>query len=207
MSMQRVNLYLPELRPKKEWLTANTIALSAIGFSLLMVLTIVLVKDGLREFESQVELVEQQKIATEERIQRIKNMPRVNTHQYDRKLLNLRRLVKARERIGQIILGQNLGNETGFSTSMNGLSRHAFASISLQQIRFSRGGSFVEIRGVTRIVEDIPLYIQALRSEESFANTRFGLMSVATVANNHRRHQFALGFESVYQLAAEKGAN
>ncbi len=207
MNMQRVNLYLPELRDKKEWLTANTTALSTLGFSALMILAVFLIEYGLVDYEAKVELVESQKIASEKRIARIKNMPRANTIQFDRKLLSLTRKVRARERIGQIILGQNLGNEAGFSASLSDLSRHAINSISLQQIRISRGGDFVEMRGITKTVEDVPIYLQRLRGEKSFSDSRFGLMSVAKSTNSFSQHKFALGFDSIYQLALEKGVN
>ncbi len=207
MNMQSVNLYLPELREKKEWLTANTTALCTLGFSVLMIMAMFLIENGLVDYEEKVELVESQKIAAEKRIVRIKNMPRANTIQFDRKLLRLTRKVRARERIGQIILGQNLGNEAGFSAALNDLAYHAISSISLQQIRISRGGKFVEMRGITKTVEDVPIYLQRLRGEKSFSDSRFGLMSVAKSANSFARHKFALGFESIYQLALEKGVN
>lgn len=206
MSMQRINLYLPELRVKKEWLTADTIALSALGFTALMILASVLIKNGLKDYEEQVRLIENQKIAAEERVLRIKNMPRAaNSMQFDRRLNQLRRAVAARQQIGQIIEGQNLGNESGFAASMQHMAMHAFSSISLEHIRISRGGTFVEMSGVSKTIEDVPLYLQKLRKEDSFIAAQFGLMSVKRDAKGKGIHEFSLGFESVYRVASELG--
>ncbi len=202
MSMQRVNLYLPELRVKKEWLTANTIALSVVGFCLLMVVAVVFTKQGLKDYEEKVAFIENQQKGAETRVNRIKNMSRtVNSFQLDRRLSKLKRSVVAREQIGQIIQGQNLGNEAGFAMSMNRFAKHSLSSISLDNIRISRGGNFVEMTGVARKIEDVPLFIQLLRQEESFADVQFGLLSAAKNQKRSGQHQFALGFESVYRLA------
>ncbi len=208
MTMQRVNLYLPELRTKKEWLTANTIALSVVGFCLLMVVAVVFTKQGLKDYEEKVAVLENQKRGAETRVNRIKNMSRSsNSYQLDRRLSHLKRSVVAREQIGQIIQGQNLGNEAGFAMSMNQFAKHSSRSISLDHIRISRGGNFVEMEGVAKVIEDVPLYIQLLRQEESFTDVQFGLLSIAK--NNKRRgqHKFALGFDSVYRLASDRSAD
>ncbi len=206
MNMQRVNLYVPELRVKKEWLTADSMAMSTLGFTLLMVLATVLIQNGLKDYENKINIIESQKVAAEERILRFKNMPRAtNSLQFDRRLSQLRRSVAARKQIGQIIEGQNLGNEAGFSGSFQFLAKHAYNSISLEHIRISRGGSFVELGGVSKTIEDVPLYLQKLRQEDSFVGAQFGLMSVNRDAKGRGIHEFALGFESVYRVASGQG--
>lgn len=204
-TMQRVNLYRPELRPKKEWLTAQSIALSTVGFTLLLALSVILINKGITDLERYVATMEKQKVDTEARVARIKNMPRAgNVFQIDRRLKQLKRAVLAREQIGQIIQGQNLGNEAGFSGAMNSLARNAFDTISLEHIRISRGGSFVEMKGVTRSAEDVPLYLARLKKEDSFMGAQFGLLSVGE--NNTRRsaHVFSLGLDSVYKVASQE---
>ncbi len=204
-AMQSVNLYRPELRPKKEWLTAHSMALSLVGFSLLLILSIVLMRNGIDEMEGLVATIEDQKKATEQRLSRIKNMPRSgNAFHIDRRLKQLKRSVLAREQIGQIIQGQNLGNEAGFSGAMTSMAKHAFDTISLEHIRISRGGSFVEMKGVTRSAEDIPLYLARLKQEDSFLGAQFGLMTMGENPRRRALHAFSLGLDSVYQLAADE---
>ncbi len=202
MSMQLVNLYVPELKPKKEWLTADSIALVAIGFAILLVLAIVFMQRHLEEYEREIVLLEQQRSGIEARLNRIKTMPRsINSRQIDRKLTMLKNSIAQREQIGSIIEGQNLGNELGFSQYMLGVSRQSLETLSLNRIRLSRGGSFVELKGLTSNAEDVPRFIENLQTEESFRDSQFGLMSVAETSRL-LSHEFAFGFGSVF-LASE----
>ncbi|MFL0808797.1 MAG: hypothetical protein K6L76_00130 [Agarilytica sp.] len=205
MSMQSVNLYLPELRERQEWLTANTLVILLLGFVVIMFGSSMMMQSNLEDYQKQVELIEAQKKASEERIAKITAKARsVNAFQLDKKLNQLRRSVLAREQIGQIIQGQNLGNEAGFSASMLGLARQSYDTISLQRFRISRGGTFVEMKGLTRNVKDVPLYLQGLQQEPSFLAAQFGLLSITGSKINSRQHEFALGFDSLYQLASEQ---
>lgn len=199
--MQQLNLYRPELRPKAEWLTASTLAITCVGFVVIMSLVVMAVNNHAKEYEQQVVAIESQKEAMAERIKRIQDQPRVvNSLQLERQIINLKAGIAARESIGQIIQGQNLGNETGFSESLNGLARQSFSSVSLQRIRLSRGGEFVELLGVTRTPQDVPRFLQGLQTENSFKTSQFGLLSVSKKAANAREHEFAYGFDSLYKL-------
>jgi len=202
MSMQQVNLYLPGLRPKKEWLTANSIALSTLGFVCIMMLAVFFLKRGLAEYERRVVSLENYTESSKQRVKGFHEKTRpTSSLSFDRKLTELKKSIAAREQIGQIIQGQNLGNEFGFSTHFQGLARQALSSISLQHIKISRGGKFVELTGLTQSTQDVPLYMQNLRSENSFRGSQFGLLSVSSNPSIKNVHRFAFGFDSVYQVA------
>lgn len=203
MKMQLVNLYVPELRSKKEWLTADSIALTSLGFIFLIVFAFVFMKRDLKSYEEKIVFLEQQKTGIEARVKYIKEMPRpVDSRQIDKTLTALKKSIHSREQIGSIIEGQNLGNESGFSDHMIGFARQSMPTLSLNRIRVSRGGSFIELKGVTTSAEDVPSFIENLQSETSFSASQFGLMSVV---NDPRTsfHEFALGFDSVF-LASEE---
>ncbi len=205
MSMQQVNLYLPELRPRKMWLTANSIALSVVGFICLMTISVLVVKRGLVVYEARVVALETQARSAEQRVVSFRAKVRpVNSLQYDRKLAHLKQSVAAREQIGLIIQGQNLGNAVGFSEPMLSLARQSLDSVSLQHIRISRGGAFIELKGLTRSAQDVPRYVHKLQREDSLKGSQFGLLSLSHSAGRQDVHQFALGFDSVYQLAKER---
>lgn len=202
MSIQQLNLYRPELRPKAEWLTASTLAITCVGFVVIMSLAVAAVNKHAEEYEQQVVTIESQKSAMAERIKRIQEKPRaVNSLQLERQIKILKAGISARESIGQIIQGQNLGNEAGFSESLNGIARQSFSSVSLQHIRLSRGGEFVEMQGVTRTPQDVPRFLQGLQTESSFKTSQFGLLSVSKRVENRSEHAFAYGFDSLYKLA------
>ncbi|MFT5082906.1 MAG: hypothetical protein ACI9Y1_000942 [Lentisphaeria bacterium] len=205
MTMQRVNLYRPELRPKKEWITANTLVAVVLGFVLIISASVYLQNRNLVNYEKQVAFLEAQKLATQNRIDFIRaEVSPKNSKDIDANIEKLQRTIKAREQVSQIIQGQNLGNEAGFSESMNALARQSLASVSLARFRISRGGSYVEIEGETRTPGDVPKYVQYLLREPSFVGVQFGLLSMAEGVNNSR-HKFSIGFDSVYQLASKKG--
>lgn len=199
--MQQVNLYLPELRPKREWLTANTVALSCIGFVVLLVVASVLMHAELKNYNRQVTLIEDQVEDVKARVEKIKNIPRpISAVELDRRIATLRSAAKRRERIGDIIEVQNLGNDAGFSEPLLAFSRQVLPSIALQHIRISRGGAFVELKGETTAPQDIPTYLQRLQTEDSLSDSQFGLLSTAQKSSQANVHQFALGFESLHQL-------
>ena len=198
MSMQQVNLYLPELRPKKEWLTASTVLFSSVGLVLLLILSTVIGQSNLKTFEQQVIDLENQKVVTQEQITKIKSAPRVSDElQLNEKLSELKVAIKSRKKIGRIIQVQNLGNEKGFSLVMDGLARQSSGSLALSRIRFSKGGAVLEMQGQARTPESVPAYLQDLQSEPSFKNVHFGLLSLATT-EKASIHDFTLGFQPVY---------
>jgi len=206
MSIQSVNLYLPELRPSKEWLTANTVAISLLGFVLIILGASALMSHNLKDYQHQVAVLEDQQAQIESRLEEFRARPTNNgTLQLDRKLTKLRSAILAREQIGQIIQGQNLGNEEGFSGVMNAFARQYIDSISLEHIRVSRGGAYIELKGATRLPRDIPRYLQNLQSEKSISDAQFGLLSVMKNPKNSREHVFAFGFDSLFSLAAKEG--
>lgn len=204
--MQQINLYLPELREKKEWLTANTMVCSTIGFVLLMSVAVIALRYELEGIERSVITVESQKVAIQGRVDQIRTTPRhMDSKQLERRLLRLRRSLAQRKRLGETISGQSLGNEQGFSEQLLSIASQSIRSISLSQIKLSTGGQYLEVRGKTKKPSDVPLYIQKLQQEPSFNEVRFGLVSVQKTSSR-RVHDFSLGFESVYDVAVKEAS-
>lgn len=205
--MQQVNLYLPELRPVKEWLTANTIAFSALGMVVMLAFIQVISASSLKSFESNVIVIENQQVASAARVEKLKNSPlSSNRVVLEQRIEQLRAAIKSREFVGLIIEDQNLGNSEGFAAAMTGLARQSSDSIALSHIRFSAGGDAVELAGEIKRPEDIPLYLQRIQTEKSFFNSRFGLLSVAQEKNSRTGHKFSLGFESLFGETATGGS-
>lgn len=204
--MQQVNLYLPGLRPKNEWLTANTIVFSAIGLTVMLALIQIITASSLKNFESNVVVIENQQVASAARVEKQKSSPlSSNRIVLEQRIDQLRVAIKSREFVGVIIEDQNLGNSEGFAAAMTGLARQSSDSIALSHIRFSAGGSAVELAGEIKKPEDIPLYLQRIQTEKSFFHSRFGLLSVAQEKNSHTGHKFSLGFESLFERTATGG--
>ena len=204
--MQQVNLYLPEFRPRKDWLTASSIVGAAAFVFILMVFYIVTLKNAVEEIKSNVAVLEQQKETIQSRVEQIKNIPRAAlSESLDSKIESLNYGIRKRQEVSLIIKKQNLGNAYGFSSMMESLARKYSPEISLSHIRVSRGGKFVEFSGATRVADAVPEYIRNLQNEESFLNVGFGLVSIHKAKEFSRDHTFSVGFEPVYSQVKEEG--
>ena len=92
-----------------------------------------------------------------------------------------------------IISRQDLGNTVGFSAQVKALARQSLDTLALERISLQRGGNYVEFSGTARSADQIPIYLQRLRSEASFANVNFGVLRVerADNSNGHLSFQIA----------------
>ena len=145
-NMQQVNLYLPELRPKKEWLTARTTGVIALGFIAMMWLGVLLSSHRLELRAQQLERMETYRQQALLRIQDIRSRARPGVSaELDEQLANIIAAIATREKLAAIMRGQELGNQQGFSAALEGLARQSMPSISLEHFRFSAGGARVEL--------------------------------------------------------------
>lgn len=206
--MQQINLYLPELQPSKEWLTANTILFSSLGFMVLMLIAQIIINIQLSHYEEQVAMIEEQQAQATERLTKVSSIPKpVSSQKLADQIKKMRIGVKNREQVRAIIGDQNLGNATGFSMAMEAIARQSSTDISLEKFRLSRGGQLAEMGGLTVRPESIPLYLKKLGREPSFTSTRFGLLSLLSgqrspksIGNKSIIH-FLSGYENILSTA------
>lgn len=201
MTMQEINLYVPELQPREVNFSAG-FCLFASVFLIVVLCGIQLVANkALSSLQRNVETLENQRVASSERIGQIKTSSLFsNSMLLDQQIAELRTQINDRQNVGKIIEWQNLGNEEGFAHVLKSLARHSNNQFALQRIRLSAGGKTLEVAGETRRAEAIPLYLQALQADDNMAQTRFGLLSMG---GEEEIKQFSLGFETVYKLAGE----
>jgi hypothetical protein len=83
-----------------------------------------------------------------------------------------------------MISHQDLGNDKGFSAQLNALAKASLNTISLETFSLQKGGTYAELSGKTRSADQIPLYVQKLRSDPSFANVGFGVLNVQRDENS-----------------------
>ncbi|WP_045860574.1 hypothetical protein [Teredinibacter purpureus] len=204
MAIQQVNLYLSELKPAKEWLTANSLMFSVVGVIGIYIAFYFIAIANLETLEQQVIVLENQQIVAKQQLDIFtKKTPSFKNNKIDVRLKYLRAALEGREQVGEIIEGQNLGNSEGFAHAMRALARQSMKSISLKKISLSDGGQYLQVMGETLKAEDVATYIQKLQFEPSFTGTHFGLLSVAEKKGS-TAHAFTLGFEPVYKLAVER---
>jgi Tfp pilus assembly protein PilN len=86
--------------------------------------------------------------------------------------------VSRREQIMALITQQNLGNAEGFSRQMRSMARQSLDTMQIDNFSLQAGGGYMEMSGRTRQADQVPLYLQRLRAEDSFQRVRFGVLNV-----------------------------
>lgn len=204
MPMQQVNLYLPEFRPKKEWLTLQNVTIAFGVYFVLLVVAYQVAQTDLENLEATLASKEDVIVRSEERLQKYNEMTKsINVVRIDEEIAQLRAEVLQRQHVSSVIEGQQLGNESGFSAQLMGLSRQSFNSIALERFRLSRGGAYLEMQGVTKSPSDVAFYVEKLRTEASFERVGLGALSVGE-SEKSSDYSFALGFDSMYQAALKR---
>jgi hypothetical protein len=195
--MQQINLYLPEFQPNREPLRSVHMLLGLPLFILLL---------GLFSWFSSVQnrdlaqTLEQQNVQLAQLKAQVKQLelqkPPENLADLDTKILRLRDERTLRERILSIIANKKLGNNSGFSAYLQAMGRQSLDTLSLQVFSLSAGGSYAEFAGSAQAADQIPLYLQRLRTEPAFAQSAFGVLEIAPVKNNRGMFDFVLAKES-----------
>jgi Tfp pilus assembly protein PilN len=92
-----------------------------------------------------------------------------------------------------------LGNNTGFSPYLAGLGRQSLATLSLNVFSLQKGGRYLELMGVARSADQVPLYVERLRQEPAFHEVSFGVLSVQR-AKNSELYDFSLAEQNARDL-------
>lgn len=191
--MQQINLYLPEFQPNREPLRSIHMLWGLAGFVMLLVLLMISSISTNAKLQTQLEndrahlekLNAQLKTMTELR-------PKSNLVALDEEILALTNGLTRRNQIFGIVANKNLGNNLGFSEHIKALGRQSIDTVSLDVFSLQQGGSYVEFAGKTAAADQIPLYLQKLRSEPVFEHVGFGVLNVAKSANTDGILEFSL---------------
>lgn len=177
--MQQINLYLPEFRPNREPLRA--IHMLWCGLALLILLLafsfyshnqqkrlseqLAQEQASLQTMQSQLQLLSAKK-------------PAQASAELDVKIAQLQKSLQRHLQILSMISHQDLGNDKGFSSQLSALGQASLQTVSVESFSLQRGGKYAELSGVTRAADQIPLYVQRLRRDASFAEVGFGVLNI-----------------------------
>lgn len=191
--MQQINLYLPEFQPNREPLRSVQMLWGLGAFTLLLIVVTVLSANANRERK---QLLEQSRAHVEQLkaqvVQLEHQRPRNNLVELDAQILELTQELDRRGQIFNIIANKNLGNNSGFSAHLQALGRQSLETVSLAVFSLQHGGNYAEFAGKTRAADQVPLYVQRLRSEPVFAQSAFGVLNIEPVKNNQGLFDFSL---------------
>lgn len=183
--MQQINLYLPEFQPNREPLRSIHMLWGIGVFILLLALVSFF---SAQKNQQRAQEISQQRAQLEQLkaqiVQLEQQRPTSNLAELDGQFFTLTEDLARREKIYEIIVNQDLGNNTGFSSHLQALGRQSLDTISLDAFSLLTGGKYLEFAGKTRSVDQIPLYVQRLRSEPAFAGSAFGVLNAEPPKND-----------------------
>jgi len=196
--MQQINLYLPEFQPNREPLRSMQMLWGLGFFAVILIIVTLMSANTNRE---QALALEQSRAQLEQLKNQVTQMeqqrPRSNLAELDGQIVQLTQELERRGQIFNIIANKNLGNNTGFSAHLQALGRQSLDTLSLSVFSLQQGGNYAEFAGKTRAADQIPLYLQRLRSEPIFAQAAFGVLNIAPAKNGAGLFDFSLAKPSV----------
>jgi len=182
--MQQINLYLPEFRPNREPLRAVHMLWVCAGMFVLLLMFTLYSSFQNRRLEAQVAQAQEATKAILQQFDAIsKNKPTQTGVELDVRLEQLQANLQRHLQILAMIQHQDLGNDKGFSAQLNALAQASLTSVSLESFSLQRGGNYAELSGKTSSADQIPLYLQRLRSDPSFEKVAFGVLKVTREEN------------------------
>lgn len=179
---QPINLLLPELRPRFDWLALPVVGAAALcGLLLLVALSglAALQGDSLRTREAalrgQLQGLQQQVQSLGQTL-----AARQPDASLDKRIAALRQAVAERkEVVATVAQGDGQAAGAGYSTVLQGFSRQVTNGVWL--VGFGVAGRNVEIRGRLSDPALLPVYIGRLNDEPAFAGRRFAALDMKGV--------------------------
>lgn len=175
---QQINLLLPELRPRFDWLALPIVAgVAAAGLVLLVAVAILtaMTVDGLKRRES---TVKNQLVGLQQQVQSLGRAlgARQADTSLDKQIAAVRLAVSQRQEVLNVIAQGDVAGSSAYSGLLQGFSRQIVDGVWLVGFGFVQKD--VEIRG--RLVDPalLPTYISRLNAEPAFAGRRFAALNM-----------------------------
>jgi hypothetical protein len=193
--LQQINLYLPELRPRRDWLTAQRLV--SVGGILLIVMT---VTAGWMELQTSLaqSRMDRLQVQIQEQTLRVEQVERETaaraTDQTLVQEMNTRelRLTQSRD-LYEFMRSTELGNLAGFSGYLMDLSRASFQGIWLSEIRIRGDASYVYLSGSADMPAMLPDYVSRLSMGRSDLRTkRFNRLQSTRTTGEREMFDFVL---------------
>ena len=190
---QQINLLLPELRPRFDWLSLPVVTVAAL-VGLLMVVILASISawrlEGLKARETQLrgELVtlQQQVQSFGERLG-----ARKSDGQLDRQLDAARTAIAQRQQVLDIVARGDLPSNQAYSGLFQGFARQAIDGAWLTGFGFAEKS--IEIRGRLTDPALLSVYISRLNAEPAFAGRRFSELDMKGIDPAEKPHEAAAG--------------
>jgi Tfp pilus assembly protein PilE len=194
--IQQVNLYLPELRPRRDLVTAArlvlVVAVMLIGMLLLTLFNAVQ-RASLRSDYASVQAALADQSARTEQVE-TEVMSRATDQALVREMEMREQRLAESEDLYAFMSTSNLGNMTGFSAYLMDMSRASFEGLWLTDILIRGNAEYVSLRGNAQQAAMLPDFVSRLAMGESgIRDKRFGRLSTSrTNESGTELYQFVL---------------
>lgn len=177
--MQSVNLYLPEYRPKRDWLSLKNSAIGFALFVLIMSLLHINQSRSLQQLEERVAQLLQREVVIRAEAESLKKSV-VNSDKsgLQKQAQELRAAIANRNAIKDVISISAMGNQVGFSNHLYVLGEKRTQDLVLERFMLSRGGEYLQLEGTTKSPAAVPLYVHSLQQSPAFSQTKFGFLTI-----------------------------
>lgn len=178
--MQQINFYHSEFRPKKEVLPAWQF-LAILGFALvcliiLSIVTIIFQPDPAEKLERQQQTLlqkQQQVVQLQNKLDTNKEHPLLRAE-----FEHINKKLSEKQSLLDYVSSNELGNQQGFSSSLESLSEQSIENVWLTQFTFLNAGQFIALKGKTASADIVPKYIDSLGQSSTFSGKTFSVFNI-----------------------------
>jgi hypothetical protein len=202
--MQQVNLYVSELQPRKDWLSAKYLFSFVLGVILVLTLIHNVKAREIRQFNKLLDEKQFVLKALEIELDKSKTSTRPSSREeIEANISELQQKIVSRERLSNLIKGQTLDENFSFHSAMTAMAESASVRVSLSRFTFSRGGKYIEMAGEGVKSYDVPAYLSSLREKSVFAKSQFGLITIGNVKSTGSV-EFSMGYNGSNSFSREE---
>ena len=184
---QQINLYLPEFRKQKDWLSVSAMLGICGAFVALLVITTAVKYLGSYSIQNDIATRQVELNAAREATNALVDSYGVQTEdpRLAAEIQQLEQNLVGKRTLLEFLDGRYIGNVEGFSEYLADLARFHVNGLSLSNIDLQDGGRNVTLRGEVNQAENVPLYLQNLSNGESYEGMVFGALKMNEITSEN----------------------
>ncbi|HEY7885136.1 MAG TPA: hypothetical protein VIC08_09340 [Cellvibrionaceae bacterium] len=191
--MQTLNLYLPEFKPDRSPLRLSQMGLVALIVVLLLLMFSVFYARSNNQLAVEQAMVDQQLNSLKaQRDSLQKASAATDSSQLDAQIVNAEIAISTRRSLRNQMALQSGDDAPALSQQMRALALSSSSDFSLDAFALLHAGNYVELAGKSRTRSALPVYLQKLKLDSAFADTRFGTV-LLDEAEDSGLYYFRLG--------------
>lgn len=174
-TVQQINLYQDDFRPRREWLSAANLARGGIALGVLLVLYSLLISWNFYRAASLEQSQQARLDALTSQLAEARRAfpPAARDLQLAEAVNKKQQDVARKRRVLDTLSGQSFGNTHGFADHFAALARQRTEGVWLTGVRIAQGGTRFDVRGGTLEPDLVPRFLKNLSAEQAFAGTEF----------------------------------